>query len=87
VEPLVFGFQFLSCFFVIWIGNTRINRANRRTLGLIERSYALGALFVFDLINLIPGKYRFVGAFGLTGSTIDTFFGDFICHIKASSKK
>jgi hypothetical protein len=72
---------------MIRIGNTGIDRAHSRTLGFVERPHTLRAFVVFDLVNFIASKYRFVRAFGLTSSAIDTFFVDFIRHIKASSKK
>jgi hypothetical protein len=87
VDYFVLGFQFFSCFSVIGIGNTAINRANSRTLRLIKGAHTLRAFVGVNLINLIASKYRFVRTFRITGSTIDTFFGDFICHFKASSKK
>ncbi len=41
VDFSVLGFQFFSCFFVIGIGNTAINRADRRTLGLVKSAHTL----------------------------------------------
>jgi len=66
---------------VIRVRNTAIYRANRGTLGFVEIANTFGTLLGIDFIPFISGGDRLIRAFGLTGTTIDTIFSDFISHL------
>jgi hypothetical protein len=66
---------------VIGIRDAAVHRTDSGALRGIEMTHAFCALLAVDDVNLITGRDGLVWAFGLTGSAIDAFFGDLICHI------
>jgi hypothetical protein len=52
-----------------------IHRANFDALGLFIPAYTFGASFPIDNKNIVPFRDSFIGALGLTDTTVDAIFG------------
>ena len=53
-----------------------VSRANGNTLWFVEITFTFHAFIGVDLINFVTDRDGGSGAFGFTGSAVDTFFID-----------